>query len=113
MPNKEFLLVEPVAKTPYPPLGLMKISSMLKQTNKHCFVFTQVGNEIPERLHCPDTILFVLRAYRLKGLCIRRNSETKMYKQNTADTKSDDYKAIGFVSDEVAGIYACGNGLYG
>ncbi len=29
--NKEFLLVEPVAKTPYPPLGLMKISSMLKQ----------------------------------------------------------------------------------
>ena len=54
--NKEFLLVEPVAKTPYPPLGLMKISSMLKQTNKDCSVFTQVGNEIPQGLHYPDSI---------------------------------------------------------
>ncbi len=54
--KKQFLLVEPVAKTPYPPLGLMKISSMLKQTNKDCFVFTQVGNGIPEGLHYPDSI---------------------------------------------------------
>ena len=38
-----FLLVEPVAKTPYPPVGLMKISSMLKDKVKGCNVVGQVG----------------------------------------------------------------------
>lgn len=42
--KRRFLLVEPVAKTPYPPLGLMKISSMLKDRHKGCEVISQVGN---------------------------------------------------------------------
>lgn len=53
---KQFLLVEPIAKTPYPPLGLMKISSMLKDQNKKCEVFAQTGNDIPEDLVYPENI---------------------------------------------------------
>lgn len=34
--KSNFLLVEPIAKTPYPPLGLLKISSMLKDKYQGC-----------------------------------------------------------------------------
>lgn len=54
--KKQFLLVEPVAKTPYPPLGLMKISSMLKDKHTDCSVFSQVGNAIPQGLSNPEQI---------------------------------------------------------
>lgn len=56
MRNKQFLLVEPVAKTPYPPLGLMKISSMLRKAHNNCVVFQQVGNDIPAGLTKPQEI---------------------------------------------------------
>ena len=56
MPNSQFLLVEPIAKTPFPPLGLMKISSMLKKRFKRCAVFSQVGTGIPPGLHEPSKI---------------------------------------------------------
>ena len=52
----QFLLVEPVAKTPFPPIGLMKISSMLKKQHKDCTIFPQVGNAIPRGLHKPEEI---------------------------------------------------------
>ena len=52
----QFLLVEPLAKTPYPPLGLMKISTMLKHRNSDCKVFEQVGVGIPKGLTNPREI---------------------------------------------------------
>jgi hypothetical protein len=55
-PNHQFLLVEPVAKTPFPPLGLMRISSMLKMRFKSCDVFAQVGNAVPKGLSKPEEI---------------------------------------------------------
>jgi len=54
--NKQYLLVEPVAKTPYPPLGLMKIASMLKHRQRGCEVFHSVGNAIPPALSEPSII---------------------------------------------------------
>lgn len=54
--NSQFLLVEPIAKTPYPPLGLMKISTMLKKQYGNCKVFGQVGNSIPIGLNNPKEI---------------------------------------------------------
>ncbi len=51
-----FLLVEPVASTPYPPLGLLKISSMLRAKYKGCKIFYQVGPEIPKGLTSPEEI---------------------------------------------------------
>lgn len=53
---KEFILVEPVAKTPYPPLGLMKIATLLKRRNKGCDIFAVVGNEISPRVSRPSAI---------------------------------------------------------
>lgn len=53
---KQFLLVEPVAKTPYPPLGLMKIGTYLKRRRKPCTVFDTVGNNIPQKLSRPQEI---------------------------------------------------------
>lgn len=54
--KKQFLLVEPIAKTPYPPLGLMKISTMLKRRHPECAVFDQVGNTVPCGVTNPETI---------------------------------------------------------
>jgi len=54
--SPQFLLVEPIAKTPFPPLGLLKISTMLKTKYKDCSVFAQVGNAIPPALHRPEKI---------------------------------------------------------
>jgi hypothetical protein len=56
MNNPQFLLVEPVAKTPFPPLGLLKISSMLQKRHPNCVIFTQVGNGQPEGLRSPYEI---------------------------------------------------------
>jgi len=52
----QFLLVEPIAKTPFPPLGLMKISSMLKKRFKNCDIFPQFGNQVPRGLDRPEKI---------------------------------------------------------
>ena len=54
--KKQFLLVEPVAKTPYPPLGIMKISTLLKKRYKNCNVFSSVGNKIPLGVSQPSKI---------------------------------------------------------
>jgi hypothetical protein len=56
MTPPQFLLVEPIAKTPFPPLGLLKISTMLRKRHQHCSIFTQVGNGCPEGLHRPEEI---------------------------------------------------------
>lgn len=54
--RKEFILVEPVAKTPYAPLGLMKIGSFLRQRHKDCIIDPVVGKEIPRRVSRPSAI---------------------------------------------------------
>jgi hypothetical protein len=54
--KKDFLLVEPVAKTPYPPLGLMKISSMLRAKYSGATIHQQIGEQSPEDLVCPEQI---------------------------------------------------------
>jgi hypothetical protein len=54
--KRQYLLVEPIAKTPYPPLGLMKISSMLKGTDPGCEIITQVGPVTSEGLKYPEKI---------------------------------------------------------
>lgn len=56
MKNPQFLLVEPVAKTPFPPLGLLKISTMLQKKHRDCAIFTQVGNDHPDGLRRPEEI---------------------------------------------------------
>jgi len=55
-PTRQFLLVEPVAKTPYPPLGLMKIATWLKTRHKGCQVLDVVGNDIPSAVSRPDRV---------------------------------------------------------
>jgi hypothetical protein len=52
----QFLLVEPIVKTPYPPLGLLKISSMLKDKYKGCRIVEQTGTGIPKGLTSPRDI---------------------------------------------------------
>ena len=54
--GKHFLLVEPVAKTPYPPVGLLKISTMLKRRHKDAKVFSQVGAGVPAGMVDPKEI---------------------------------------------------------
>lgn len=53
---RHFLLVEPVAKTPYPPLGLMKISTYIKRRRKPCKVFATIGTKVPKTLSYPHEI---------------------------------------------------------
>jgi len=53
---QEFLLVEPIAKTPYPPLGLMKISTWLKKQYKGCRVLDTVGTQIPPSVSKPARV---------------------------------------------------------
>jgi hypothetical protein len=55
-PNKQFLLVEPIAKTAYPPLGLMKIGSWLKAEFPGCAVLDQVGVDPDCKSLKPDCI---------------------------------------------------------
>lgn len=54
--KKQFLLVEPVAKTPYPPLGLMRLATWLRQRYKGCTILDVVGQEIPRGLRQPAAI---------------------------------------------------------
>lgn len=56
MAPPQFLLVEPIAKTPFPPLGLLKISSMLRKRYTNCSVFSQIGIGIPKGLYQLDKI---------------------------------------------------------
>jgi len=56
MASPQFLLVEPIAKTHFPPIGLMKISSFLKKQYKNCSVFSQVGAGIPKGMYPPDQV---------------------------------------------------------
>jgi len=53
---RKFLLVEPVAKTPYPPLGLMKIATYLKRRRKPCKVFCTIGTQPVPTLSHPNEI---------------------------------------------------------
>jgi hypothetical protein len=54
--SKQFILVEPIAKTPYPPLGLMKIASLLKSCHKGCDLYDVVGNNIPPGVSQPHAV---------------------------------------------------------
>lgn len=54
--RRDFLLVEPISKTPYPPLGLMKISTWLRKRYKDCRVSATVGTTIPQGLSEPERV---------------------------------------------------------
>ena len=54
--TKQFLLVEPIAKTPYPLLGLMKIANMLRDQHTGCEVLAVVGTDIPCAVRRPEAI---------------------------------------------------------
>ncbi|MGA3116959.1 MAG: hypothetical protein ABSF90_21270 [Syntrophobacteraceae bacterium] len=83
-PKSKFLLVEPISKTPYPPLGLMKIASMLKDKHKGCEIYTQVGNGIPERITSPDKI-FITSLFTWD--CVRLIESIKYYRWNFSDSE--------------------------
>lgn len=54
--KNQYLLVEPVSKTPYPPLGLLKIGSMLRASDPTSKTFEAIGTEIPLGLSSPKEI---------------------------------------------------------
>lgn len=54
--KNQYLLVEPVSKTPYPPLGLLKIGSMLRATDPSSKTFEAIGTAIPSGLSNPKEI---------------------------------------------------------
>jgi hypothetical protein len=77
---KEYLLVEPVAKSQYPPLGLLKISSMLKDNDKGCRVYSQVGKGTPKNLKNPRQIyISSLFTWDYKYLCDCINFYSRKY----------------------------------
>jgi len=54
--TQQYLLVEPVAKTPYPPLGLMRIGTMLRRRHDNCQVMDIVGTQAPSGIDKPTGI---------------------------------------------------------
>lgn len=54
--ERQYLLVEPIAKTPYPPLGLMKIGTMLRRQNNDCRLFDVIGCKVPTGVRQPREI---------------------------------------------------------
>jgi len=54
--KNQYLLVEPVSKTPYPPLGLLKIASMLRATDPSAKIFEGIGSTPPVGLSNPREI---------------------------------------------------------
>ena len=52
----EFLLIEPIKSTPFPPLGLMKISSMLKNKYKNVKVCCSIGKAFKNDINDPEKI---------------------------------------------------------
>ena len=53
---KQFILAEPVAKTPYPPLALMKIATLLRRQYRNCETFDVIGTEVPPQVSSPAAI---------------------------------------------------------
>ena len=82
--KKQFLLVEPIAKTPYPPLGLMKIANMLRHNYKGCDIFAVEGKVIPKGLVRPYciyfTTLFSILTFRLTSIDAQRQTAVERSK---------------------------------
>ena len=54
--KSQYLLVEPVSKTPYPPLGLLKIASMIRASDPNSKIFEGIGTTTPSGLSSPKSI---------------------------------------------------------